>query len=43
MTEEKLETGVTSEKAKTINTIITITGFAIGIWHRHRDLLVSPS
>jgi len=31
MTEEKLETKKISEKAKTINTIITITGFAIGI------------
>ena len=31
MTEEKLETKKISEKAKTINTIITIAGFAIGI------------
>ena len=31
MTEEKLETKKISEKAKTINTIITIVGFAIGI------------
>jgi N-acetylglutamate synthase-like GNAT family acetyltransferase len=31
MTEEKLETRRISEKAKTINTIITIAGFAIGI------------
>jgi hypothetical protein len=31
MTEEKLETKRISEKAKTINTIITIVGFAIGI------------
>ena len=31
MTEEKLETEKISEKAKTINTIITVVGFAIGI------------
>jgi hypothetical protein len=31
MTEEKLETKRISEKAKTINTIITVVGFAIGI------------
>ena len=31
MTGEKLETKKISEKAKTINTIITILGFAIGI------------
>lgn len=31
MTEEKLETKRISEKAKTISTIITIVGFAIGI------------
>jgi N-acetylglutamate synthase-like GNAT family acetyltransferase len=31
MTEEKLETEKISEKAKTINTIITVAGFAIGI------------
>jgi N-acetylglutamate synthase-like GNAT family acetyltransferase len=31
MTEEKLETERISEKAKTINTIITVVGFAIGI------------
>jgi N-acetylglutamate synthase-like GNAT family acetyltransferase len=31
MTEEKLETKRISEKAKTMNTIITVVGFAIGI------------
>jgi N-acetylglutamate synthase-like GNAT family acetyltransferase len=31
MTEEKLETRRISEKAKTLNTIITVVGFAIGI------------
>jgi hypothetical protein len=31
MTEEKLETRKISEKARTINTIITVVGFAIGI------------
>ncbi len=31
MTEEKLETQKISEKAKTINTIITVVGFTIGI------------
>jgi N-acetylglutamate synthase-like GNAT family acetyltransferase len=35
MTEEKLETRKISEKARTINTIITVVGFAIGILPFH--------